>query len=590
MKENNKKTIFDFAGKYKYFTYVGCVFSGISSVLILVPFICIWKMAYEIIKVYPAVQNVSDISRYGWTAVLFSILGIIVYVAALMCTHKAAFRTAKNMRSEALHHMVNLPLGYFNENGSGKLRRIINESAGQTETYLAHMLPDIVGAVVTPAAMIIILFVFDWRLGILSLIPMIIGLYFCKQMMGKELAESMKQYQNSLETMNNEAVEYIRGIPVVKTFGQTIFSFKSFYKVIMDYKKWTVDYTIRLRKSMCGFTVSINGIFALLIPTGVLLAASAKDPHRFLSDFIFYVIFTPIITVAMNKIMFSSENVMLAKDATNRINSILEEKPLRETNNNMIPKNFDIEFSNVNFAYKNSDSNALNSLSFKVSEGETIGIVGASGGGKSTAVSLIPRFYDVDSGSIKIGGVDVRNIKSENLMNMVSFVFQNTKLFKMSLLENIRFSKPDATREEVIKAARAAQCQDIFDKMPDGIDTVVGTKGVYLSGGEAQRIALARAILKDAPIVLLDEATAFADPENEYMIQKAFEFLTKGKTVIMIAHRLSTIRNADKIFVISDGCVTESGTHEELLDEKGEYFGMWNDYETAVSWKVKEVV
>lgn len=590
MNNINKKKLLDFAGKYKYFTYAGCVLSGISAILMLVPFICIWKIAYEVMKVIPNIENVSDISKYGWMAVGFSIIGIAVYFAALMCTHTAAFRTARNMRSEAIHHMVNLPLGYFSENGSGKLRRIINESSADTETYLAHMLPDMAGAIVTPAAMLVMLLVFDWRLGLLSLVPIGISMYFCNKMAGKDLVESTKQYHNALEKMNNEAVEYIRGIPVVKTFGQTIFSFKSFYNVIMEYKRWTVNYTIKLRGPMCGFTVCINAIFALLIPAGVLLAASASNPHKFLSDFIFYVIFTPIITVTMNKIMFLSENMMIAKDATDRINSILSVKQLKESKNSRVPENFDIEFNNVSFTYDGSDEKAIDNMSFKVKQGETIGVVGASGGGKSTAVSLIPRFYDVDSGCVKIGGVDVRDIPSKDLMNMVSFVFQNTKLFKTSLLENIRFSKPDATRDEVLKAARAAQCQDIFDKMPDGIDTVVGTKGIYLSGGEAQRIALARAILKDAPIVLLDEATAFADPENEYMIQKAFEELTKGKTVMMIAHRLSTIRDVDKIFVISKGRIIEKGTHDELIENKGEYFNMWNDYETAVSWKVKEVV
>ena len=588
--KSKQKRILDFAGNYKYLTYLGCVLSGISSVLMLVPFLCIWKIAYEVLKAMPNIQNVKNLTQYGWIAVIFALVGIFVYGGALMCTHVAAFRTARNMRSKALHHIVKLPLGYFDANGTGRLRRIIDESAGQTETFLAHILPDLGGALVTPVAMLILLFAFDWRLGLISLIPIIISMFFLSRMMGPNMAEAMKEYQNALEDMNNEAVEYIRGIPVVKTFGQTVFSFKNFHDSIMGYKKWAVNYTISLRIPMCNYTVSMNSVFALLIPAGILMIRTVVNPQKFLSDFIFYCIFTPIITVTMNKIMFSSENLMLAKDAATRINGILEEKVLKEPTGNgrKTPARMDIEFNNVTFSYPGTTQPAIHHMSFSIKEGSMAALVGPSGGGKTTVASLIPRFFDTAQGSITIGGVDVRDIPTEELMNKVSFVFQNTRLFKTSLFENIRFSKPDATREQVMKAAKAAQCEEIFDKMPQGIDTIVGSKGTYLSGGEAQRIALARAILKDAPIVLLDEATAFADPENEHKIQEAFEVLAKGKTVLMIAHRLSTVKNADKIMVIEGGKIKESGTHEQLIKKAGLYQRMWEEYKTSISWKVKE--
>lgn len=588
--EKKEKGLFDFTGNYKYFTYLGCILSAISAVIVLVLFICIWQMSYEIIKVFPNISSAANLSVYGWRAVIFSILGIVVYAAALMCTHIAAFRTARNMKIEALEHLVKLPLGYFQENGSGKIRRIINDCSVQTETYLAHVLPDMVGAIVTPIATIVLLMVFDWRLGLVSLIPIPLSMYFSSQMMGKDLAQSMKEYQNALEDMNNEAVEYVRGIPVVKTFGQTVFSFERFHNSIESYKKWAVNYTIRLRIPMCKYTVSSNSVFIFLILTSLLLVGRASDPRMFISDLIFYIIFTPIITVVMNKIMYSSESLLLAKDATTRINSILNESPLKESKVYIKPKNYNIAFENVSFSYKGYENNAIDNVSFEMKEGSKVALVGPSGGGKSTIANLIARFYDINKGKISIGGVDIRSISEKELMNMVSFVFQNTNLFKTSLLENIRFSKPDASRKEVIAAAKAAQCDEIFEKLPNGIDSVVGSKGIYLSGGEAQRIALARAILKDSPIILLDEATAFADPENEYKIQKAFEKLTEGKTVIMIAHRLSTVKDVDKILVVDKGKIVQEGNHNRLLNSEGLYRDMWTEYENSASWKGREVV
>ncbi len=589
--KNKISAILSFAGKYQVLTILGCILSGISAVLSLMPFVYIWFIIRDIFMVLPNVSQATNLVRYGWMTVIFASASILVYFIALMCTHISAFRVARNMRSKALHHIVKLPLGYLSEQGSGKLRRIIDESSGQTETFLAHQLPDLTGAYITPVAMIILLFTFDWRLGVISITPMLISFLFMSKMAGSTMKEKMGEYQNALENMNNEAVEYVRGIPVVKTFQQSVFSFKNFHDSIMHYKKWVVEYTISLRIPMTCFTVCINAIFAFLIPAGILLIASATNYEVFLLDFIFYILFTPYCTVMMTRILFSSENSMLAKDAVSRVMSILEEKPLKESTHPLQPKDASITFDKVTFTYKDARQPALNNVSFHVPQGTTVALVGPSGGGKTTAASLIPRFWDVDSGNIMVGGVDVRNIATKDLMNCISFVFQDTHLFKQSLLDNICSAKPNASREAIIKAIKAAQCEDIIRKMPNGIDTVIGTKGVYLSGGEAQRIALARAILKNAPIILLDEATAFADPENEHQIQMALGELTKGKTVLMIAHRLSTIRNADCIIVIKDGMIVEQGNHNELLDEKGLYSKMWTDYKSSTSWNVgKEAV
>lgn len=590
MEENKEIKLFDFAGKYKFLTILGCILSGISAVIGLMPFIYIWKVVQSIFTAMPDITQAKNLVFYGWMAVAFALLSIVVYFGALMCTHIAAFRIARNMRSRALHHIVKLPLGFFKQNGSGRLRRIIDESSGQTESFLAHQLPDMTGAYVTPIATIVLLFLFDWRLGLISLIPIFIGFLFVYKMTGSNMREKMIEYQNSLEDMNNEAVEYVRGIPVVKTFQQSVFSFKNFHDSIMSYKKWVVRYTLSLRIPMTGFTVCVNSIFLLLIPAGILLIGTAINYEKFLLDFIFYVLFTPICTVMMTRILFSSENTMLTKDAVNRIQSILKEKPLEEAQQPKEPKDASIDFENVTFTYNQNTAPALENVSLEVPQGKVIALVGPSGGGKTTMASLVPRFWDVDKGNVKIGGVNVKDISTKKLMEKISFVFQNTYLFKQSLKENIRAAKPNASDEEILEAAKAAQCEEIFEKLPNGIDTIIGSKGVYLSGGETQRIALAKAILKDSDIIVLDEATAFADPENEHKIQTALAELTKNKTVIMVAHRLSTVKNADCIVVLDKGKIIEKGTHKELKDKKGLYSDMWKDYEASVSWKISREV
>lgn len=584
-KESSLSKLFVYAGKFRYLTIASWILSVISAWLALVPFYYIWRIMREVLSVAPDFGKAAHLKEYGWAAVGFAILSMLVYVCALMCSHLAAFRVQANIRTSLMRHILTLPMGFLDKDGTGKIRKIVNESSAATETYLAHQLPDQAGAIATPAGLLVLLMVFDFRLGLLSLIPVVAAFLIMGTMIGQRMKDKMEEYQNALDEMSSEAVEYVRGIPVVKTFGQSVFSFKRFQTSIQKYEKWTIAYTKEMRIPMTVYTTAINAVFAVLIAATFFFTRNGAD-NTFLLNLLFYIIITPIITVTMNKIMYSSENQLIVADAISRIESILEKKPLPETAHAQEPENNSITFENVSFRYEDAGRDALHQINLAIKEGEHVAFVGPSGGGKTTLASLVARFFDITEGRILIGNKDVKEIPSKQLMDMVSFVFQDSKLLKTSILENVRMGKKDATREEVMQALKEAQCEDIIAKLPDGIDTVIGSSGTYVSGGEAQRLSIARAMLKNAPILILDEATAFADPDNEAKVQEAFSRLSKGKTVIMIAHRLSSIVDADRICVLKDGSIAEEGTHETLLQKNGVYAHMWEEYNKSVQWKV----
>jgi len=583
-KQSNISRLMGYAGKHRYFTYASWLLAVISALIALLPFVYIWKIIKEVLDVAPNFSSATGLVHNGIMAMIFAIVSFLVYISALMCSHLAAFRVATNMRVAVTEHIAKLPLGFADSFGSGKLRKIINDSTGATETYLAHQLPDKYAALATPVGLLVLLFVFDWRLGLLSLIPVVLAFLVMSSMTGKHMAEKMKQYNNALENMSNEAVEYVRGIPVVKTFGQSVFSFKKFKSTIDEYQKWVVAYTKDMRVPMMFYTAAINGVFAFLI-AGALWFTADGVTNGFLLNLIFYIVITPVISLTLTKMMYMSENNMIVKDALERIDGVLSVSPMSESETPEYPADSSVELNDVHFSYDGKNE-VIRGVSMNIGAGQTVALVGPSGGGKSTLAGLMARFFDVKSGSIKVGGADIREIPKEELMNAVSFVFQDSKLIKATIAENVKLGKPDATDEEVAAALHTAQCDDIIQKLPDGADTVIGTKGVFLSGGERQRIAIARAVLKNAPVIILDEATAFADPDNEAKVQKAFSELSKGKTVIMIAHRLSTVANADCIYVIKDGLIAESGRRDELLEKNGVFAEMWKEYAASVEWKV----
>ncbi len=583
-KKSNLSRLLSYAGKHKYLTYASWFLSAVSAFMALIPYLYIWRIMREVLNVAPDFSKAQNLTYNGWMAVLFAVVAVLIYIAGLMCSHVGAFRIATNMRIHIMRHIVKLPLGFAESFGSGKLRKIVNEASASTENYLAHQLPDRAVAIATPIGLLVLLFVFDWRLGLLSLVPVILGFLIMMSMTGAKMQQKMKEYQNALDDMSNEAVEYVRGIPVVKTFGQTIFSFKKFKDSIDRYKKWVIAYTKQLRVPMMLYTAAINGVFVFLTAGGLLFTQNDVT-SEFLLNLIFYIIITPIISLTLTKIMFQSENAMIVDDSLRRMDSVLTLEPLKEAERPQHPKDGSVELRNVRFSY-DGEKDVLKNISLSVSNGQTVAFVGPSGGGKTTLANVISRFFDPQSGTVKIGGVNVMEIPKEELMDTVSFVFQNSRLIKASILENVKMGKPNASREEVMEALKNAQCMDIIEKLPRGVDTVIGSKGVYLSGGEQQRIAIARVMLKNAPVIILDEATAFADPDNESRVQAAFSNLLKGKTVIMIAHRLSTIVNADQIYVLKDGEIAESGTSRELLEKGGIFSSMWQNYQTSVQWKV----
>ena len=583
-KQSDLSRLMGYAGNYRYFTYASWVLSAVSALVALVPFVYIWKILRDVLNAAPDYAQAVNIPHYGWMAVLFAVLAYLIYIAALMCSHLSAFRVATNLRLEVSEHLATLPLGFTETFGSGKLRKIIHESTGAAETFLAHQLPDKYNAMATPIGLLVLLLVFDWRLGLLSLVPVALGFVIMSAMTGRRMADKMRQYGNALESMSNEAVEYVRGIPVVKTFGQSVFSFKKFKATIDEYEKWVIAYTKELRMPMMLYTAAINGVFAFLIVGGLLFTRNGVT-SEFLLNLLFYIIITPVISLTLTRIMYMSENELVVADALARVDSVLDAEPVPENDHPRHPKDASVSLKDVHFSY-DGKTDVIKGVSLKIQPGQMVAFVGPSGGGKSTLANLICRFFDVQSGSVPVGGADVRDIPKEELMDTISFVFQNSRLLKGSILDNVRLGRAQATEAEVLAALKAAQCMDIVEKFPEGIHTVIGTKGVYLSGGEQQRIAIARAMLKNAPILLLDEATAFADPDNEAKVQAAFAQLAKGKTVLMIAHRLSTVANADCIYVVQDGQIVESGTKDELCAQNGLFARMWQDYQASVQWKV----
>ena len=583
-KQSDFSRLMGYAGGHRFFTYASWVLSAISALVALVPFLYIWMILRDVLEAAPNYARAVNIPRYGWMAVLFAAVSYLIYICALLCSHLAAFRVATNLRLAAVEHLAKLPLGFVERYGSGRLRKVIQESTGAAETYLAHQLPDQSGAIATPIGLLALLAIFDWRLGLLSLIPVVLAFAIMSAMTGKRMVEKMQQYGNALAAMSNEAVEYVRGIPVVKTFGQSVFSFKKFKAAIDEYEKWVIAYTKELRIPMLGYTTAINGVFAFLIAGGLLFTRNGIT-SAFLLNLLFYVIITPVISLTMTKVMYMSENKVIVADALQRIDTVLGAQPVQESSVPQHPRDSSMTLKDVHFSYDGSED-VICGVSMNIQPGQTVALVGPSGGGKSTLASLMVRFFDVGSGSIRIGDADVRDIPKEELMNTVSFVFQNSRLLKGSILDNVKLGKPDATEAEVLAALKAAQCMDIIEKFPAGIHTVIGSAGVYLSGGEQQRISNARAMLKNAPILILDEATAFADPDNEAKVQAAFAKLAMGKTVIMIAHRLSTVENADCIYVMQDGRIAESGTKDALCAKNGLFARMWKDYQSSVQWKV----
>lgn len=584
-KQSNLSKLMGYAGNFRFLTYASWILSGVSAAFALVPFYFLWRIIKEVLTVMPDFAKATGLTHNGWMAVLFAALSLLIYICALMCSHLAAFRVQANLRKAMLHYVITLPLGTLEKEGSGKVRKTIQECSGATETFLAHQLPDMVGAYVTPLGLVVLLFAFDWRFGLICLIPIVLSFVVMMVFMtGPTLKVKMQEYQNALEDMSNEAVEYVRGVPVVKTFGQTVYSFEKFKKSIDRYSEWAISYTKSMRIPMCLLTILINGIFAFILAAGIWFTKGGISTTLVL-NILFYIILTPILTVTMTKIMFQSENNMLLEDAMKRMDNILSLEPLKETQNAKNPKENSVELRHVSYSY-DERTQALKDISLSIKGGQTVAFVGPSGSGKTTLANVISRFFDVKEGEVLIGGVNVKDISKEKLMETVSFVFQNSRLIKGTILDNVKLGKPDAAEEEVMTALRQAQCMDIVEKMPDGVHTVIGTNGVYLSGGEGQRIAIARAILKNAPIIILDEATAFADPDNEVRVQAAFKELAKDRTVIMIAHRLSTVTSADCIYVLKDGSIAEHGTDSELKNKGGIYAEMMKNYISSVNWKV----
>lgn len=580
----------ELASNRKGLIILAAVLSSLAAIASFIPYIGVYFMIRSIIGGFPDLGrlDMGRVMSYGWMALTGILANILLYFLAIFSSHMAAFGTLYDLKVLFADHITKIPLGYHLTIGSGRLRKIMDENIESVEGFIAHQFPDFVASVTAPIVMVILLWAVDWRFGLASLVGILLA--FAVEFIGfgsGAMKENMAKYQKASEEMNNASVEYVRGMSVVKAFNQTASSFNKLQEAISGYTEWVLKFSLGWQNCMPAFTTIINNIYLLLVPVGILMGSNTSDFTEFAMKFIFYLLFVPAVAGVLNKIMYISESFMQIDGNVARMDEILNLPEMPETSHPQKPKGEDVAFDHVSFTYTgNNEEKALEDVTFTAKQGQITGIVGPSGGGKSTIANLISRFWDVSEGKITIGGVDIRDMAQEELMHQVSFVFQDVFLFKQSILDNIRMGNENATEEQVIAAAKAAQCHDFISKLPDGYHTVVGTKGVHLSGGERQRIAIARAVIKDSPIIVLDEATAFSDPENEYLIQKAFEKLMEGKTVIIIAHRLSTIRNADKIIVMEKGHLMERGKHDELVSAGGRYAQMWEHYTEAINWKI----
>ncbi len=574
-----------YLGKKKLLLPLSLVLSGLSAVLNILPFVFVWYIARDILQ-SPLSISMESIGPFAWYAFGSAFAGILLYFAALMSSHLAAFQVEVEMQRTGMRKIISMPLGFFDQHASGKLRKIVNDGAGTTHTFLAHQLPDIAASVVSPIILLTLIFLVDWRMGLASMVPIALAFITMRFMMNSQGQAFQQRYYDSLEEMSAESVEYIRGIPVVKTFGQSIFSFKRFYSSIIRYKEMVLAYTLLWRKPMSLYTVLMQSTAFFLIPIAILLVGRVDQMAVVLADFVFYLLLSPLFSLLLMRSMYFRQNVTIAEQALDRLDGLFEYPAMQFPAAAKAPKQHSLEFRNVSFSYPGSDTRAINNISFTLNEGETIALVGPSGSGKTTIARLAARFWDVAEGEVLVGGANVKNISKQELMNTISFVFQNTRLFRDSLRENIVFGKSAVSDAAINHAIDYSQSREIIDQLPDGLDTHIGKTGTYLSGGEQQRIVLARAIVKDAPIVLLDEATAFADPENEHLIQKALKELSHGKTTLMIAHRLTSVRDADRILVIDQGTVAEAGTHDELIEQGGLYYRMWQEYQQSIAWEI----
>ncbi|PIE97966.1 MAG: ABC transporter ATP-binding protein [Treponema sp.] len=584
-RQSTLKRLLPYMGNKKYLFSVSLVLSAISAVLGILPFVFLWFIAKELFVSSGAV-SFDSVKFYAFMALGSAVLGTLVYFFALLSSHFAAFHAEMGIRKVGMQRVMNMPLGFFSKNQSGKLRKAIDDNAAQTHTFLAHQLPDLAGTVLAPIIMLALLFIFDWRLGLVSMIPIVLGLMSMSLMMTDEGKKLRLEFFRRLEKVSSESVEYVRGIPVVKTFGQSVFAFKRFVDSIKSYKEMVIAVTLIWKKPMSFYTVIMQAAAFFLVPFSILFITLDGNIAEVLTDFTFYLLIAPNFTMLLMKSMYFQSFAELAAQALNRFDDILDYPEMVFEKESVGVNENTIEFKDVVFAYADAKQNAVDGVSFDVKEGESVALVGASGGGKTTIARLATRFWDADSGEVLIGGKNIKSFAKQDLMDRISFVFQNTKLFKTSLRENIIYGNENAGEAEIQKAVDLSQSREIIDGLPEGLETVIGKEGTYLSGGEQQRIALARAILKDAPIVILDEATAFADPENEHLIQAALHELSKNKTTLMIAHRLTTVKNADKILVVDNGKIVQSGTHDELLKEDGLYTTMWNEYQQSVDWKI----